>query len=413
MLVVTANWAIPDGSVAAVPRRGQFCELIADVHRVAVRAGFRGDGRYRPIERLVFVLAGDTFDALLSDRWLDGIRPWERRREAATRHADVLRQAWRHARRPLAALARLARHGIPVPPAGRHGRPVAAAHVAAPVHVVILVGDRDAAVERLAGGAAAKRRGIGVGRVWDGAGLRVLHGSGCDPLAVAAEGPTLLASLTVDLLARFGAALAGRPTFAERARRIVRLLADGQPLDMPLRLRAALPLEADGAASAEWIIDSWRRSVDRWAREARRRGCDDDHGVVDAVAGWMHALDGGAPQRPVTQAVLAALSAPLPLGGGGGPQLTVVGHPAEGGGGVVCLGPRPLRRPAGLASTARRPDGVACIEAGASIRPARLAAVAVFEGDEGAGHERKWWAMCDDADLAEEQAGGLPILDAA
>lgn len=415
MLVVTANWAIPDGSVAAPPHNALSARLVGDVRLAAVRAGFRRDGRYRPIERLVLVLAGDTFDGLLSDRWLDGVRPWERRREAMVRHGDVFRLAWRHARRPLAVVARLARRGIAVPSSDRHGRPVLAARVSVPVHVVMLLGDRDTAFERLGGGMVSGRRAIGLGTIWDGDGLRVAHGNECDPLAAREGEPTLLASLTVDLLARFGAALVTRPMLADRGRRIVRALADGQPLDMPLRLRAAVAEAADAA----WIIDAWRRSVDRWTREALRWGCDDDPGAVDAIAGWMHALGSEPAARPAARGIIAALSAPLPPGAGGGRgrRLTVFGHPGPGDGDaagrIVCLGPSAVRPCTGPPACAPAPLAVTCVEAGGAPRPFRWPAVAVLEADEADGHESGWSPMWEPDVEGIGRPGAVPILDAA
>ena len=417
MLVVTANWAISDGSVAAPPRLGLFTHLGDEIGRAAVRAGFRRDGRYRPVDRVVLVLAGDTFDGVGSDRWLGSVRPWERRREAVARHADVFRSVWRQARRPLAAIARLARQGVRVPAAGRHGRPEPAARTAVPVQVVILAGDRDAAIERFVGDASRGRRGIGIGSVWDGADVRVLHGAECDPLGCRDDGPTLLESMAVDLVARFGAALAARPSFRDRGRALVRMLADGQPLDMPLRLRAALPTAVTGAGDETWVADTWRRSVERWAREARRWGCDDGHGNLEATAAWMHALGGVTGPQPAIRAVISALASPLPFGGGAR-RLTVAGHPGPSRNGdrdgVVCLGPPSIGT---IAAATPRTGAVACVETGLSLRPARLPAVAIFEQGEGGGRELSWLAAWDPAAWDTGGPGNrpdvVPILDAA
>lgn len=415
MLVVTANWAIPDGSVSAPPPRLLFERLFAEMVRAAVRAGFRSDGRYQPIERVVLVLAGDTFDGLVSARWLGAVRPWERRREAAARQADVLRAAWRHGRRPLAAVVRLARRGIAVPSAGVHGRPVLAAPVPVPVRVAMLAGDRDAAVERLALDLPSERIGLGVGTAWNGDAVRVIHGSPSDPLATPDTGPTLLESLAVDLLARFGAALVARPGFGDRSRRLVRSLAAGQPLDMPLRLRNLLPTAIDDAAEATWAVDIWRRSVDRWAREARRWGCAaDNHGVVDAIAWWMQAVEPGGRPRPAVRQVIEALATPLPVGDGGGQALTVVGHlgPRVGGRpGIVCLGPPAVQPAATLRPIV--PGGVSCIQAGPSLGLASLPALVVFEAGEGAGRRCEWLSAPDAGAAEHVPPGVVPILDAA
>jgi len=416
MLVVTANWAISDGSLSAPPPCGLFRRLCTDVCRTAVRAGFRHDGRYLPIERVVLVLAGDTFEGLVSDRWLGEVRPWERRREAAARRDAVFLAAWRHARRPLAAVARLARRGIAVPTAGRHGRPAPATCVNVPVRVVMLAGDRDAALERLALDLPVGRLGITVGNAWTGDAVHVVHGAASDPLGARDAGPTILESLAVDLLARFGAALGTRPGADERGRRLVRSLAAGQPLDAPLRLRRLLPTVTDQAAEALRVVDAWRRSVDRWAREARRRGCPAADGVVDAIAWWMHAVETGPGPGPAALRVIADLSTPLPLGGSGR-ALTVAGHPGPGAAGVdppaVCLGP-PAERPAAAAGfRILGQAAVSCVEAGSASAPAVPPAIALFEAGEGGGRRWEWLSGGDFGGPEPAVAGAVPIPAAA
>jgi hypothetical protein len=419
MLVVTANWAIPDGSVAAPPRAAQFARLCDDIRLAAMRAGMRRDGRYRPLARLVIVLAGDTLDGLVSGRWGDDVRPWERGRRALARHEEVLVAAARSARRPLAALARLARGGVAVPSADRRGRPVMTGRIVVPVHLVMLAGDRDRALERLRGRGWSERRGIGVGTIWEGDRWCVAHGSACDPLAAGEDGPTLLASLAVDLLARFGAALAARPGVAEYGRSIVRVLADGQPLDMPLRLATMLRSIAVNGVEVARITTEWRRCVDRWDREARRTGCEDGHGEVAAIAAWMHAIEGTAAPGPPVRAVIAALSGPLPPAASRlhGNRPTVLGHPASMGDdaerAVVCLG-APAMRPCPGPAFAREIAGrAACVEAMPAISPTGLPAVAVPEADEGGVMRAAWWPMWDVGSSPGCRPEAMPILDAA
>lgn len=419
MLLVTANWAIPDGSVAALPRAALFARLFDDIRLAAVRAGLRRDGRYRPLERLVMVLAGDTLDGLVSGRWGDEVRPWARGRRAVARHAEVLAAAARNARRPLAALAHLVRRGVAVPDADRRGRPMMNGRVVVPVALVVLAGDRDAALEQPLGRTWLERRGIGVGSIWEGDAWCVTHGIACDPLAAGEDRPTMLDSLAVDLLARFGATLAARPGLAEPGRRIVRLLADGQPLDMPLRLASSLRAITGTSADATRIAAEWRRSVERWEREARRTGCDDGHGEVAAIATWMHALGDDAAIRQLSRATIAALSAPLPAAASRPrvDRLTVFGHPSRGGDGaepgVVCLG-TPHVRPSGEREFEREANGRAsCIEAAPSICPARLPAVAIPESDEGGGMPAAWWPMWDVGFPQGCRPETAPILEAA
>ncbi|MEI6240189.1 MAG: hypothetical protein WCR51_07355 [Planctomycetia bacterium] len=419
MLVVTANWAIPDGSVAALPRAALHARLIDDIRRTAVRAGMRHDGRYRPIERLVVVLAGDTIDGLVSGRWTGDVRPWERGRRVTARHEEVFRAAARHAGRPLAALTRLARRGVVVPATDRRGRPVVGARIVVPVHLVILAGDRDAAFERLHGRAWSERRGIGIGSVWNGEGFAVTHGAACDPLTAGGDRPTLLESLAVDLLARFGATLAERAGVADAGRRIVRNLADGQPFDMPLRLSAALRAITQEGSDADWITAAWHRSVDRWDRAARRAGCGNGHDEVAAIASWMHALGDGAATRTAARTVVAALAASLPAAASRqrGHRLTVLGHPATSidtaGGHVVCLGAPSMRPCAERAVHGPVTGGVSCIETAPVVWPTRFPAVAIPEADEGGGHGAAWWPLWDVDAPRAGRSEREPILEAA
>lgn len=419
MLVVTANWAIPDGSVAAAPRAGLFPRLFADLRRSALQAGLRRDGRYRPIERIVLVLAGDTFDVVLSGRWLDGVRPWERRRQAAERRDDALRAAWGLARRPLAAVSTLARRGLAVPVSDRHGRPLFAGTVAVPVRVVMLLGDRDAVLEDVGVHETARRHAVAIGSAWNGDGLHVVHGSTSDPLGVRDGGPTLLESLTVDLLARFGAVLAARPALARGGRKLVRMLADGPMLDMPLRLRATLDVELNEGKAPDPIVSCWHRSVDRWVREARRVGCDDGHGTVEAIAAWMHSGLEKGPLRPATAAVLDTLSTKVPGAAGvvADRGFTVLGHPGPDhadGARVVCLGAATMRRFRGrsIPGPEDTSAAVSCVAAIHGVPAAALPAVVVFEHGEG-GAGAGWRALGEAGGVPGQPRQELPILDAA
>jgi len=352
MLVVSANWAITDGTLVSQPRRLQ-AEWLAAVSRAAVRGGFQRDGRYASIDRLDVVLAGDTFDALTTTAWLDGVRPWHEGCRAAAVAGRVLTAAAARGRRLLAGLAAWARRGVAVPAADRRGRPDASRRVPVPVRVAILPGDRD----RWLAGAAARfaRRGIALAPAWSAAGVAVLHGAELDPFCCPAADadmgrPTLGASLAVDLVARFGAALRSRPGLWPECRPLVGRLAAARPLDLPLVVGewlARLPLAA--------IREEWRASVAAWRREARLLDPLGDLGfdAIDAVAAWMDDLD----PRPQRESELGALLAePPPVAAAAG--VVVLGHrgpsadPA-----VVGLGPPPWR----LAAEPCVGVGVACV----------------------------------------------------
>ena len=65
MLGITANWGLSDGSLGGNPPA--VAERWLDGLRLAtIRAGFRRDGRYRPVEHVTLVFAGDTLDLLLT-----------------------------------------------------------------------------------------------------------------------------------------------------------------------------------------------------------------------------------------------------------------------------------------------------------------------------------------------------------
>jgi len=412
MIVVTANWGLGDGSLAAAPAASLPGLLSGELHRAALRSGFRRDGRYRPIESVGLVLAGDTFDGLVSDRWLDGVRPWERRRSATLRHEAVMRSAWRGARRYVGWVIRLARCGLRVPAGDRHGRPVLAASVRVPAHVVVLIGDRDASLARAVTTLRSRRTSIDVGTLWEAKGVRVAHGAACDPLAGGDAEPTLLQSLAVDLIAPFGAALRTRTATAERGRRLVRLLVEAGPLDAPRRLAASL---APLAGEESWVVSAWQRAVDRWAREARRCGCADSPGVVDAVAAWMHHLPGCPAPSSAVRRTIETLGAPLPPGAADG--LLVLGHPgplptaAEE---VVCLGPPSMAacREDSVAATRGR-GGPVCVETSVSALPGRLPAAVILEADEGSSTGPRWWPLAEARHATDPRPGGGRILDAA
>jgi hypothetical protein len=289
MLVVTANWALADGTLVVAPRRGQQ-DFLEAVHRAALRSGVRGDGRYEPVDGIDIVLAGDTFDALTSSVWMGDSRPWHEGSRAAGMAAGVLLAAAVRGRRLLAGLAAWARDGLAVPAADRRGRPASDRQRRVPVRVTILPGDRDPWVA----GAAARlaRRGIGVAAAWAATGLSVCHGAEFDPLWAAAEPgrPTLGASLAVDLVARFGNALRGRPDLWPACRPLLARLAAARPVDMPGMVCDWLVLLEQGTGV---VRDTWRAAVAAWRRQARLAEpvCDASFDSIDAVAAWMDALN--------------------------------------------------------------------------------------------------------------------------
>ena len=323
MLVVTANWALADGTLVAPQRRGQQ-EFLEAVHRAALRSGVRRDGRYEPIDGIDVVLAGDTFDGLTSSAWTGTVRPWHEGTRAAGMAAGVLLAAAARGRRLLAGLAAWARDGLTVPAADRRGRPAADRRRRVPVRVTILPGDRDPWVA----GAAARlaRRGVRVAAAWAVAGVSVCHGAELDPLwGVAEPGrPTLGASLAVDLVARFGNVLRGRPDLWPACRPLVARLATARPADMP-------GIVGDWLSSLERgtvvVRDAWRTAVAAWRRQARlaEPACDASFDSIDAVAAWMDGLRPAADDGARNASDVAALLDSLPPVGTQ-PGMVVFGH---------------------------------------------------------------------------------------
>lgn len=77
MLVTISDLHLTDGSNGVGLDPGaldMFAQRLADL---ALRASWRADGRYRPIDRIDLVLLGDVLDLTRSRRWLEGsTRPW-------------------------------------------------------------------------------------------------------------------------------------------------------------------------------------------------------------------------------------------------------------------------------------------------------------------------------------------------
>ena len=375
MLVVTANWAISDGTLTAAGADLSPVWLPA-VHRAALRAGVCRDGRYRPVTGIELVLAGDTFDWLTSRIWTADVRPWQGGARARAARMAVTLATVRRARRLLAALAAWSRMGLSVPTADRLGRPRLEPRCRVPVRVTLLSGDRDRWLEATADAAAA--HGCGVGRVWSDGDVLVRHGDELDPLCGDAEvgpirpdddrQPTLGESLAVDLVAHFGNAVFDGSSGHQPVRRLVTALSRIGPGDMP-GVFAAWRATPDGggglpAAARERVVTAWRRAVAAWHQETQRLPpvCGMACTACDAWAAWLDAagsIDGADRATARARAALAEFFAPAFTRAAGqgtpprrprgaGPAASVFGHPTAlpdtGGQLPVCLGP-PVPRP--------------------------------------------------------------------
>lgn len=322
MIVVASNWGIGDGTLVP-PAAASLGFLAPTIHRAAIRAGVGTDGRHRPIDRLDIVLAGDTFDWLISAEWLGDAKPWHDSARSRERLAAVVRRSIRLGRAILGPLLGWVRRGLPLPSgmaaAGR-GR-----SVRVPVRVTLLSGDRDAAVERMLGGRAT----FTVGRRWDDGRVSIRHGHERDPACRESRGggalagdrpPTLAESVAVDLVARFAALVAVRKA---RVGGALRRIADAGVVGIPEAVGGWLDALA-GGPDVGAVRDDWERSVEAWWRGARRcvPSCEAEFDVVDALARWLaSAVRPDAERCPVAAGLGALVAAPA----AGGPG-SVEGH---------------------------------------------------------------------------------------
>ena len=278
MLVVTANWAIGDGTLWRRPLRGLVSRAWGVIQRSALRAGFRHDGRYQPLERLDIVFAGDTFDLYASRHWATGdVRPWHRSTFAETARREVAASALRRAVLLNKFARRLLNEGLVVPSATRQGRPHLRHPTVVPVSVTLLSGDRDGYLEP----PHNWPQGVHWANSWSAGQWQVEHGQRFDPLQNQSsdhhEGPTLIQSMHARLIAPFAVQVADfMPAAMDKLSRSLRLLADCHPLDVSAAFwHRLLPrVTAGDQTHVEKLTTCWRRCVDNWQREARRDQVD-------------------------------------------------------------------------------------------------------------------------------------------
>ena len=77
MLVIISDLHLTDGTTGPVLNAGAFDIFVERLYEMALRASWRADGKYRPLERLDLLLLGDILDITRSTHWLDtSTRPW-------------------------------------------------------------------------------------------------------------------------------------------------------------------------------------------------------------------------------------------------------------------------------------------------------------------------------------------------
>lgn len=326
MLVVTANWGMTDGSLGG---RGpaSASAWLQSVRAAVVRAGCGPAGHYHPVDGLTLVLAGDTFDLLLSERWAGRVRPWHGGRQAREARLAVAARAVAAARRPIATLCRWVRHGLPVPAADARGRPVETIRSRVEVDVIALVGDRDGDLASAAGGPTW--RDFRIGSAWCDGRHTIRHGQEFDPMRFAQGGhadrldarPTLAESVVVDLIVPFALAVRSMPGGWGRARPRMATLAAADLLDVvPL---VAKLIAGSAGNDRRAMATAWRRAVDGWVAAVRREPPRHEAGfdLPIELAAWLATAAG--PTGPVPAAVrwLAAAAPPAVPG-----QVSIFGH---------------------------------------------------------------------------------------
>lgn len=126
MLVVVSDLHLSDGSRAPSLDAGVFTLFAEQLRQLALRASWRTDGYYRPVERIDLVLLGDVLDVVRSQQWLAGsLRPWDdlSQHAAVEKVSAIVRGILEHNAPALNVLRALATEGaVFVPPANQAGQ---------------------------------------------------------------------------------------------------------------------------------------------------------------------------------------------------------------------------------------------------------------------------------------------------
>lgn len=295
MLAITANWAIGDGSLAD-SRAMAAARWLDAVRRAVVLAGWTRDGRYRPVEDLTLLFAGDTFDWLLSAGWSGRNRPWHGGARGEEARDRVAVGSFLAARPVLRALARWAGKGMAVPAATARGRPSEWAEQLTRIRLILLAGDRDAWLTDHA--SVAARFGIAAGEEWADARRQVRHGHDLDPLShreaavlgPSGRQPTLAESLATDLVVPFAVAARGETNLWPQVRPRLATISATQPAGWPA-LVSGMAGEGRDGQRVWWL---WQRAVAAWYQAARGEvpTCETEFDALAALAAWLDRVPG-------------------------------------------------------------------------------------------------------------------------
>lgn len=148
MLVIISDLHLTDGSNGSSTPAGAFHLFAERLQALAVAAGYRSDGSYRPVESLDLVLLGDVLDCLRTSKWLAGeTRPWSdpHSSDFFNAVARITGEILSNNEEALSILRGLARGElIHVPPAMARQQPdLAAAPRPTPVRIHYMVGNHD------------------------------------------------------------------------------------------------------------------------------------------------------------------------------------------------------------------------------------------------------------------------------
>ena len=148
MLVVVSDLHLNDGTSGPSPPPEAFRIFADRLSDLAMRASWRADGRYWPIDRIDLLLLGDILDIIDSRRWLQAaVRPWED--PCSPKMADVVAAivdaTLQQNREALSILRSLYGEGaVVIPAANPSGEPVYGAEGhAVSVRTFYMVGNHD------------------------------------------------------------------------------------------------------------------------------------------------------------------------------------------------------------------------------------------------------------------------------
>jgi hypothetical protein len=149
MLVLISDLHLTDGTTAPTLPAGALEIFAEHLHRLAVGASWRSDGRYRPVARIDVVLLGDVLDCVRSSHWItqSRIRPWSdpRQEEFTQLISHITDGILRHNEVAIAMMRKLGSpEGLAIPAADSMGRPtIGSAEQPVSVKLHYMVGNHD------------------------------------------------------------------------------------------------------------------------------------------------------------------------------------------------------------------------------------------------------------------------------